>query len=288
MSLMDLQRVIPDLLPKLNSATKYPSIPTYHAEAGRGLLSDEMRTPFPAGVPVLLQEKVNGWNARVIVGPGWWLIGSRDHLLTANGDIVANPEGGIVDALRPVARLVDYDALLKAVGLDLPITWEPIITLHMEVYGAAGSVKGWDSYGNGKLAGYRLFDVSLLDAHSVLPWPIERIASWRDQGGQNFMHQGVVGIVAGNAIAPQTLPRVPILGAVDSSELPATVEQMAATLEAFSETRAALNGSPGEAEGIILRTTSRSIIAKAHLHRYRRTLQERAEQERLAAKASRR
>ncbi|WP_336214312.1 RNA ligase family protein [Nonomuraea sp. LPB2021202275-12-8] len=270
---------IPELLRKLNSATKYPSIPTYHAEAGRGRLFDEVRTPFPPGTPVRLEEKVNGWNARLILGPGWYLIGSREDVLHASGDVVFNPEGGVVEKLGAVADLISYDRVVDAISLDRP-AWPPVITLHMEVYGRAHSVKGWESYGDGSEASYRLFDVAVLDPVH-LDWDIERIASWRDQGGQNFMPSDVVDEVSQATL----IPRVPHLTTIDSSKLPVTVEYMTDMLVWHSTTRVAVNGAPGEAEGVILRTPSRSVIAKTHLARYRRSLEARAEEERLQDKA---
>lgn len=55
--------------------------------------------------PVTLTEKVDGTNSRIIVLPdGSYLIGSREELLYARGDLIGNPALGIVDALRDVAE----------------------------------------------------------------------------------------------------------------------------------------------------------------------------------------
>ena len=51
-------------LRKLNSATKYPSIPTYHALGERGMLLDE-HASFD-GQSILATEKVDGTNSRTI------------------------------------------------------------------------------------------------------------------------------------------------------------------------------------------------------------------------------
>ncbi|MFI7644318.1 hypothetical protein [Nonomuraea sp. NPDC049400] len=102
-------------------------------------------------------------------------------------------------------------------GLGLLITWERIITVHMEVYGGAGSVKGWDSYGDGKAVGYRVVRrVAARRPQQVrLADRADRVR--HDQGGQNFMEQDMVGIVATKVIAPLTLLRVPYLGTVAAS-----------------------------------------------------------------------
>lgn len=60
----------------VNSMTKYPSIPTYHAlDTKNGCLLGET---VPLAGPVILTEKVDGTNARIIALPdGSWIIGSR-------------------------------------------------------------------------------------------------------------------------------------------------------------------------------------------------------------------
>jgi hypothetical protein len=88
-------------LRQLNSATKYPSIPTYHLTE-RGELTAE-RVAFPG--PVLVTEKVDGTNARIILTPdGEFVIGSRENLLAARGDLIGDPAMGIVEHLRATAE----------------------------------------------------------------------------------------------------------------------------------------------------------------------------------------
>src|SRR5262249_26329407 len=85
-------------LVKLNSMTKYPSIPTYHLLGEKGALLDE-RVAFAGRV--LGSEKVDGTNGRVIFLPdGCWIVGSREELLLARGDLIGNPALGIADALK--------------------------------------------------------------------------------------------------------------------------------------------------------------------------------------------
>ena len=51
-------------LGRLNSITKYPSIPTYHPMGDRGELRDG---PLPFRGTVIATEKVDGTNSRVIL-----------------------------------------------------------------------------------------------------------------------------------------------------------------------------------------------------------------------------
>jgi hypothetical protein len=92
-----------DFLREINTATKYPSIATYH-EIDKGILKEGTATVFPQGSTVIGTEKVDGTNARIVFLPdGNYLIGSREELLYAGGDLIHNPSQGIVDALRAKA-----------------------------------------------------------------------------------------------------------------------------------------------------------------------------------------
>ena len=74
----------------LNSATKYPSILTYHGLGERGRLTEEVAT-FPD--MAILTEKVDGTNGRIILPPGDdYFIGSREELLYDSG-CAAHPSG---------------------------------------------------------------------------------------------------------------------------------------------------------------------------------------------------
>lgn len=243
------------------------------------MLTEELLTPFPEGVMLRLEEKMNGWGCRIVIGRNMWAIGSRNEWLGISSEDKHSPEGGIVEALKPAVDRINYDELLATVYLA-PL-WEPIITLYVEVYGRKGSVKGWESYGDGTKVGVRLFDVSVIDPRT-LTWPIERIASWRDGGEQAFLPSRLVDTV-GRATR---IRRVPLLARIDSSKLPVTVNDMAGMLRYYGTTRARVNsGGSLTAEGVIIRTDEdRTIVAKAHLTRYERTLRLRAEDERLTAK----
>src|SRR5687767_1954189 len=85
-------------LKAINSMTKYPSIPTYHALDPRdGSLLEET---IPFSGMVIGTEKIDGTNSRIILLPdGTYLLGSREELLYARGDLIGNPALGIVDAL---------------------------------------------------------------------------------------------------------------------------------------------------------------------------------------------
>src|SRR4051794_37648825 len=89
-------------LAKLNSLTKYPSIPTYHAMGEKGRLSESVLVRFEGDC--IATEKIDGTNARLICTPEGVVAGSREDLLWATGDLIHNPAMGIVAAVREQAR----------------------------------------------------------------------------------------------------------------------------------------------------------------------------------------
>lgn len=246
-------------LSSLNSATKYPSIETYHVLGGKGRLTDEV-TPFEGDV--YFTEKVDGTNGRIIVLPGGdYVIGSREHLLYARGDRIINPVQDIVPVLKPLAdELTSTGALSVRSGARI---------LFLEVYGGniGGQAKQYSSKG---ALGYRIFDIADI-ADTPLGWEAEKISRWRESGGQNFAHVADLMSIADAA----GIPTVPYIGRrSEGNAMPQTLQETYELLcQALPVTRSALDESGrGEPEGIVFRTADRSVIRKARRADYRRTL----------------
>ncbi len=239
----------------INSMTKYPSIPTYHTLDPRNGGLVEEAVPFTG--TVVATEKVDGTNSRIVLLPdGSYLLGSREELLYARGDLIGNPALGIVDALRPVAEAL-------TTGDD------SIVVYFLEVYGGKVTAASKQYTGSGRV-GFRLFDVvDVADYADLLTWDPQRIAGWREAGGQRFRDEKALA-EAGPALTPR-------LFEIDAVDLPTGIEDTKAFLdERLPATRANLDGEPsGRAEGIVLRTTTRSVIAKARFQDYERTLKRR-------------
>jgi hypothetical protein len=244
----------------LNSLTKYPSIPTYHAldpqTGGLGSPTVEFTGP------VLGTEKVDGSNARMILLPdGTYLLGSREELLYAQGDLIGNPAQGIVAALKPVAESLT------------PVTDE-IRVFYVELYGGNVGAAAKQYTSDSTHYGWRLFDVlSISDYAEHLAWSGERIATWRKGGSQPFLDEDDLAAAAGEA----GLELTPRLFTMDAAELPTDLDKTNAFLAEWSpSTRVALDASAGQAsEGIVLRTPDRSVIAKARFQDYARTFKRR-------------
>lgn len=247
---------------KVNSATKYPSIPTYHT-LDRGILS-EPAVPFGDLGTVYWTEKVDGTNGRIVLLPdGDWFIGSREEILTARGDRVHNGAQGIVDVLRPLADHLH----LFAQSLDPQMA----SVFFLEVYGhkIGAQAKQYTSTGR---TGYRLFDVARMPLE-VLTWERERIAGWRDHGGQGWSAEAVLHSWSEEA----NIPLVPRMGSCQAQELPVSVEGMHEFLrDRMATSQVALDeGAAREPEGLVLRTGTRSVIAKARFEDYERTARKR-------------
>lgn len=241
----------------LDSATKYPAIPTYHTldkSRRKSPLLDEDPISFTG--PVWGYEKVDGSNGRIVLLPenSGWLIGSRDELLTAVGDLVVRDSLGIVAALSSVAeRLANHQR-------------DVIVTAYLEVYGQQGEAR--TQYGDTTVSGARLFDVSLVPAW-MLNREVEAVARWRDYGGQQWLNEDDLDDFA----EKQQVQRVPeLFGEMDSGRLPTTVADMRTFMDRYATTAAHLNGEPGHSEGIVLSSADRHTKAKVRFADYDRTL----------------
>ena len=244
-------------LARLNSATKYPSIETYHTLDPRTGKLAEPAMAFTG--PVVLTEKVNGTNGRIIVMPdGDWFIGSREELLYASGDRIMNPALGIVPALMELAP-----GLLSSGAAFIRVYF-------LEVYGhkIGGAAKQYTSTPG--LTGYRMFDAAQLPLE-VLSWEREKISSWREHGGQQFFSEEQLRATAADY---ENLLLVPRTGEVPAEFLPQTLEEAQQFLQKWlPETQVALDGSGlGQGEGLVLRDRDRAVIAKARFEDYERTL----------------
>lgn len=249
----------------LNSATKYSSILTYHKlNPGNGSLLSEVNHHWLAGQMIIITEKVDGANGRVVVFPdGSYLIGSREEFFYASGDRIERQDLGIVPVLKPIAEVLILQPS------------DEIRTYYFEVFGGGGKHRVGQNAkqytGTGQY-GARLFDVTVLDPE-VLCWDQVTISAWREHGGQQFLSEGYLKLAAVQSslrLTPRFETPIPFMG----SDLPTTLEGMEEMLQKLfpSGTLVALDEEAGgEAEGIVIRTEDRSVIAKARFKDYART-----------------
>lgn len=248
---MDLTR-----LQHINSMTKYPEIPTFHAMGAKGVLQENEYIKFEG--TVIGTEKVNGTNTRIIVFPdGDWIIGSREELLCAKGDRVPNQALGIVETVQGVAHRLTWDYQHRTTTV-----------YYGETYG--GGIEGGKAYAKG-MTDFRLFDAAMFPMYEeVLFWERDRIASWRQHGGQPYLDEYEFLDLAHS----RNLAVVPRLFAMSADDLPTTILGGKDLLEEFAPvTKVALDREPGRAEGIVIRTTGATRqLAKIRFEDYERTL----------------
>lgn len=251
---------------KINSATKYPSIDTYHTinPKNGGLLEEAM--PFSG--KVLATEKVNGGNGRVIVmSNGDWFIGSREEILYAKGDRIVNPGLSIVPTLLPLV-----DGILGIDRSGLGTTGIEVYFFEVYGHGIGGDAKNYTKTSG--LTGARLFDVAWVP-NIVLDLEREQISSWRQRGGQKWYDERYLK----HAAAETGIELAPRVAEFPAEELPQSIEDMHKFLHVLLPlTNVALDETGlGRGEGIVFRTEDRSTIAKARFQDYERTLRRRAE-----------
>lgn len=238
-------------LSKLNSMTKYPSIPTYHTLGERGALLEET-VSFQGDI--ILTEKVDGTNSRIILLPDRnFVLGSREELLFAKGDLIGNPALGIVDALKNVAETLSQPQ-------------DQIVVLYLELYGGKITAAS-KQYTANQTVGWRLFDVAVLaEIETLFSKFVQQLAAWRDNGGQKFLNEDQLKEAA-QAYGVELTPRLATVEA-----LPVSIQEAYEFLKAMlPNTQSALDeNAGGRAEGIVARTVSRSAIAKLRFEDYER------------------
>lgn len=254
---MSFRRLDFEDLARLNSATKYPSIPTYHALGDKGRLTAELNVRLSGDVHVT--EKIDGTNSRIILSPNpddGLIIGSREELLHYTDDLIFNPSQSIVSTLYSILQRGAEPAVLAHDSL--------LVVVYGEVYGGKVTA-GSKQYASKMTTGFRVFDIALI-APEVLATSTERIAAWRDSGGQEFVPVDVLAFSvrkAGLELVPEIVATAP----------PVDLQETLAWLEGIAPVSlASLDDSAGrQAEGVVVRSADRSSIAKLRFEDYRRT-----------------
>ena len=245
-------------LEKSNTATKYPSIFTYHELDGKGGLKENVLVKVDSSLKGYITEKVDGTNTRIILYKNDYIIGSREHMLHAKGDRILNPTLGIVENLIPVAE--------KLMSVD---TGDDIVIVYGEVYG--GNIgKGKVNYTSSNQVGYRVFDVARISKETmerIQAMPLDAISHWRENGGLGFMNVTEIE----NFCKQNGLYMVPSLCEVDISQLAQNVEGMYEFLKQYVNTQAGID-TCGMAEGLVVRSFDRTYIRKIRLEEYEKTL----------------
>lgn len=247
-------------LQKLNSMTKYPSILTYHEIGDKGTLKGNLSENKCFEEDVIVTEKVDGTNGRIIIYNGDYMIGTREDIIYAKGDRIPNPTLGIINTLKPLA-----DKLCE----DLKEKEDSVIVVYSEVYG--GNVTSASKqYTNSKKWAFRLIDICYINPEiisMIMKLKRDKIATWRDNGGQNFFVEDTINYF----IERYHIPRVPYLAVISKETLPTNLKDTYEFLKSYIDSKAIIDSESGKAEGIVVRTQDRSLIRKIRFEDYERT-----------------
>lgn len=248
---------------RLDSLTKYPSIPTWH-DFDKGATTPEIDPE----TKLFVTEKVDGTNGRIVRLGGQWWIGSRDRLLARNdgGFFHKGPENplerAIVDTLRPIAE--------RTVGMNHVTAW------YFEVFGDGIGASCKEYARRGGQVSCRLFDHAVIaNSAEVMSWRPEQIAGWRQRGGQTFdtvedLSTQLSGVVA----------LVPYLSSsgLPARDLPRSISDGRPFIERWvgKTTRVKLDDEAlGRTEGVVVRTGDRKRIWKLRLEDYDKAMRKR-------------
>lgn len=259
-------------LTKLNSMTKYPSIMTYHVLDKQGALTEDRNVVFDPDEEIILTEKIDGTNARIIFAfdvelDDWrYLIGSREQLLYAEGDLLGDPMMDIAKIVKPVAQELK-SRYYRGMKTDLGPT-----VYYGEVYG--GKIQAGGNYSSNKNhLGFRFFDCATIPSEveeHLIKCTGQEIALWRDQGGQQFDSELFLAEL--NELESANL--TPRIKGTLGSNFPVTLLDTYNWLyDTLPHSLAKLDESAGgHPEGIVVRNHDRSKIAKIRYHDYKKAL----------------
>lgn len=255
-------------LKKFNILTKYPSILTMHKLDNRGNASNVLDVNIDQEKTYYLTEKIDGTNSRIILFPdNRYIIGSREELLTADGDLIYNSNLGVVDTLRPYANKI------KNCLNTLDLQQNNILVLYGETFGGHTHKNAVAYSGDQSKTDFRLFDVqrlSISKLNELLLKDEVRIATWREHNNQDWLSVDELkslGMIL-------NLPVVPYLTTIKGSDIPTNPYEVYSWLSKnIPESQVKLDEqAQGFPEGIIARTIDRSSILKIRNANYKKLI----------------
>lgn len=259
-----------------------------HALGERGRLTSDLTTELLFSQPILATEKLDGTSTCILVfADGSYLVGSRENLLTASGDLFYDPAVGIVEGLRRVIfpTLADTQGLLPALAYPTANGQPaPLTVVYGEFYGGKVTANS-KNYALPDQVGFRLFDVAVFADEASLAQQLQadvrELSAWREtetptgiRYGQPFLTELELAAYA-RRVGLAAVPQLPPFAA---SATEATHGYVLDWLrQHVPHTQAPLSAlpAPGRAEGAILRTADRSAIVKIRFEDYERTLNQR-------------
>lgn len=160
--------------------------------------------------------------------------------------------------MRPIAECLVAQAI-KTEGLAVYFG---------EVYGAG--LPAAKHYTTARRTSFRLFDAVVYQEAQLREtesWTPERLSGWREAGGQPFLREEELRLLA----EVRGLDLAPLVYEGDAAEIGSSIEAARGFLSRCGEiTRCHLDGGEGKLEGIVVRTPDRKQIAKLRHEDYER------------------
>lgn len=260
----------------LNSATKYPSIETYHKINGYILTDDLTDGKSFAGQNVYITEKIDGSNGRIIITTdddgliSDFLIGTRNDIIYARGDRVLNHTERMVDSLIPESEIIIRNAQSNTSLLP-----NSIYVLYGENYG--GRICGWKQYTTTGECSIRYFDMwhmPVSEFIELLNNPIDSISSWRDHGGQPYVSVTELKDFVKTFLGDDRT--VPYIKESSGDEIPTEFFETSDWMKQFATSVACISPTGlGSSEGVVVRTEDRKLIRKLRFEDYRKSISKR-------------
>ena len=236
-------------LEKINTLTKYPSIPTYHKLGKKGQAIES--TPEIYDNSLYVTEKIDGQNMRFIYFNDDYLIGERERLIYAKDDRV------IVSQLTP---------MMKDIIKDFSFANNIFVVIFGELYG--NKIQNGSKIYSTTKRDFRLFDVWVA-SYSTLPWDmnITQIAGWRENNNQPWLSVDELTMFA----EQHHFSRVPYLDV--ENNMPTNCNDTFNWLKKYDKSHATLdqhinNNLFGKAEGVVIRSSDRKYIYKVRKDEY--------------------
>ena len=263
-----------DGLRKLNSITKYPSILTYHNLGQRGSLVDSLVEDkhFDKHRSVYITEKIDGTNSRIVFSTNAngevddYIIGSREDFLFARGDRIVNPALGIVKNMKNIADVIVLFGEDKNYANLKP---NSIYCVYGETYGGKiNGAKQYSAHGNYDVRIFDMWHMTQKELEVILDMDIEQISSWREHGGQPYVHVDVLG----EFCEKFHMNRVPYIEILSGGDIPLNLQGVWDWMQKYSKSTATIDsGALGLSEGVVVRYADRSLIRKIRFEDYTKT-----------------
>ena len=261
-------------LSQINSATKYPSIETFHKLGEHGILTEELNFKVPSKSDLILTEKIDGTNTRIIFfmnnGKVDYVIGSREELVYAKGDRIFRDKN-----INWLSKLLT-DKVVDTMKWNFDPAPVALVTIYGELYGNK-ITKGSKNYTSDNSLGFRLFDVGIITTdqeEEIAGMNESDISDWRKRFGPNWINYNSLDSFAMDLYVERVPEIENDLITCDLNGI--STDDMYNIMSSFNDSRATLdNDATGKPEGIVLRNSDRSFIAKARFEDYESTFKRR-------------